>query len=367
MSDILLCYDTSDITSGGVYYYRTNFFSEFLAYNNIKTNTINLRNSNPNYINKYNTKYKIAIFSKPNINNKSHKYSYDYNILEIIDNLKSNNIKIGIDYDDLVFPDYYIHQGDFLSNPDKNTAIKTIDKLREYMPIIYKADFIICSTKALKDTIEQHIANIPIYIYKNRISYELINHNNNNCKTTKLKNILISSGTSTHRYDLKQIDLELFAFLNKYPDVTLNIMGKLDLKDNYLINNLNNINFIKKNKYLNYLKLIKNYDLMIVPLHNNIFNNCKSNIKFIEAAANNIPILATNTDEYNLLKNYCFTTANNNFYLYLEKIYHNPSMLENMTITANSFIQNNLNTKYSSCTNNEDTKLLNFLLKINNI
>ena len=53
-----------------------------------------------------------------------------------------------------------------------------------------------------------------------------------------------------------------------------------------------------------------NQDLIIAPLQNNIFNRCKSNIKFTESSAMGIPGIFQNLEPYRKYTNFLFNSCN---------------------------------------------------------
>ena len=98
-------------------------------------------------------------------------------------------------------------------------------------------------------------------------------------------------GTSHHKHDFEYVENFLSKLLENNPNYHLNIIGDLEFHDN---------NFpasqISKTAFQPYdllPSLIDDSWLIIAPLTNNIFNHCKSGLKFWESAAFGIPVISS--------------------------------------------------------------------------
>jgi hypothetical protein len=101
------------------------------------------------------------------------------------------------------------------------------------------------------------------------------------------------------------------------------------------------VKYIPGYDILNYPKEMAklNFDLVIAPLRDNVFNRCKSNIKFIEMAAMGIPAICQNLDPYQGLTESLFNTSNDlqnwidkllsNKKAYMDKIKHDRNVVDN--------------------------------------
>lgn len=93
------------------------------------------------------------------------------------------------------------------------------------------------------------------------------------------------SGSPSHLNDFKRIVAELVEFLGNYPETTLEVVGFLDIPEKLKP-------FIKQKQLLftplvDFLTLqekIAEADVNLVPLVDNEFTNCKSELKFFEAS-----------------------------------------------------------------------------------
>lgn len=90
------------------------------------------------------------------------------------------------------------------------------------------------------------------------------------------------------------VQLVMFGLQGKDERKT-NILTESELKDEYAFWDAINVEhapWVKMNHYFNSLNDLK-LDLMLIPRKDNYFNRCKSNVKFLEAAMCEIPVIAS--------------------------------------------------------------------------
>lgn len=100
--------------------------------------------------------------------------------------------------------------------------------------------------------------------------------------------ILYGSGTKTHDVDFEQAADGLEQILRDHPEVRLRIVGSLNLPA-ALEAFADRVDRISGVDYGSYLRLLGEADISIAPLEPGIFNDGKSNIKFLEAAILEVP------------------------------------------------------------------------------
>ena len=94
------------------------------------------------------------------------------------------------------------------------------------------------------------------------------------------------SGSPTHTKDFRLIESELVEFLSRHDDAVLRIVGDIELSRKMrVLCESGRVKMMKKVDYLKLQKLISEVDVNIAPLVINDFTNCKSELKFFEAAA----------------------------------------------------------------------------------
>lgn len=172
--------------------------------------------------------------------------------------------------------------------------------------------------------------NEQIELSKNLFNEKIVNKKqNSNFK------IGYFSGTPTHRNDFNRIVMELSDLLDQYPEITLEIVGFMDIPKCLLKH------FKEKQVFLTPLvdfltlqKKIAHVDVNIVPLIDNVFTNCKSELKFFEAAIVGTITCATPIYTFkNNIQNKIsgFLCQEGEWYGILEKIYKkefDPTMIK---------------------------------------
>jgi glycosyltransferase involved in cell wall biosynthesis len=135
------------------------------------------------------------------------------------------------------------------------------------------------------------------------------------------------SGTPSHTNDFRKVAAEIGELMSAYPDIRLEIIGFLDLPGS--LNSLKRAGRIHHRPLVDFLTLQKKIaqtDVNIVPLIDNEFTNCKSELKFFEAAIVGTITCATPTYAYrNSIqdKQTGFLCEEGQWYPTLEAIYKN--------------------------------------------
>ena len=107
------------------------------------------------------------------------------------------------------------------------------------------------------------------------------------------------SGTPSHINDFRVIYRELLQLLEDYPQMVLHVVGFMEFP-NELQSMIRDkrVTFTPLVDFMELQRLIAQVDVNIVPLVNNVFTNCKSELKFFEAAAVDTVTIATPTYTY---------------------------------------------------------------------
>lgn len=209
------------------------------------------------------------------------------------------NIVVTIDFDDLLLPDYTQDKGSVRSGVTPYYPMQ--NHLNRDSALLLNASRLICSTKKIGDIFEGFVNEVAVC--KNKLPTEYFLNKNNVleksfCKNSKV-NILYLSGSKTHLKDYSLISGVLIKLAQDYPNrFSLNFMG--DLKDETSIFSAIGLQceYIPFLYFDEMIKKIGEYDLVLVPLEDTIFNHAKSNIKFIESASQGVPVIASAVDEF---------------------------------------------------------------------
>lgn len=110
------------------------------------------------------------------------------------------------------------------------------------------------------------------------------------------------------------------------------------------------IEYHKWSHLIDYPEKLKslNINAMVAPLADNIFNKCKSNIKFIEGAALGIPVICQDLPTYNI-SNIKFKTGKEMVHqltrLFNDKKYYTSNVIKNYDKVTNLWLENENNRK----------------------
>lgn len=105
------------------------------------------------------------------------------------------------------------------------------------------------------------------------------------------------SGTPTHNHDFRMVGSALTAIMADDPRVRLLVVGFLEL-DAELERFRDRIEFFGLHDFVNLQRLMSLVEVNLVPLLDNGFTNCKSELKFFEAAAVGTITVATPIHSY---------------------------------------------------------------------
>jgi glycosyltransferase involved in cell wall biosynthesis len=105
------------------------------------------------------------------------------------------------------------------------------------------------------------------------------------------------SGTRTHDADFTVVADALLRVLERYPQVRLAIHGYLELPPGFerFSERLFRIPFLAADDYL---RALASWQISIAPLEKTVFNDAKSNIKFIEASVFKVPTVASGSGPF---------------------------------------------------------------------
>ena len=192
--------------------------------------------------------------------------------------------------DDLVFPEHIESVGSVKGGEWNIDEARFVAE--SYEDFLCRMDSCIVSTPALKEYIQGRY-KLSCKVVPNKISPSKIKESVKRAGALKL---IYASGTYSHKEDFELIEEPLFEFLAQNPEVTLSILGATQSSERIL--SLPNVSSYPLLPYDAMLEFISKHDLMLVPLVDDVFNNAKSNIKFLEAGAVGVPVLVTNVQEF---------------------------------------------------------------------
>ena len=214
-------------------------------------------------------------------------------------------IKVGLDIDDLVFDVKYL---DIMLNTigEKTNRSYWVAYFASVQAMAKQMDFFITTNEFLAEKVKKSF-NRPVKIIRNSLNQGQINASLVYTERKKLKRengfiIGYFSGSPTHAKDFAVVELELIRFLKKHDDAILNVVGYMKFsKEAERLVDSGRIKFLPLTDFRKLQRLMAEVDVNIAPLVINDFTNCKSELKFFEAAVVETTTIASPT--------YCFKKA----------------------------------------------------------
>lgn len=210
-----------------------------------------------------------------------------------------NGIKIGLDIDDLVFDMKYL---DMMLDTigEKVNQSYWLAYFASVQAIAKQMDFFITTNDFLVGKLQESYGK-PCAVICNSLNDEQINASlayvgRKQHRKSKQFTIGYFSGSPTHAKDFQVAEPDLVKFLNKHHDAILNVVGFMRFSDETkkLVNS-GRIQFLPMVDFRKLQRLMSEVDVNIAPLVINDFTNCKSELKFFEAAIVETTTLASPT------------------------------------------------------------------------
>ena len=134
---------------------------------------------------------------------------------------------------------------------------------------------------------------------------------------------------------------ELIQLLEDYPEIELKIVGYMDFpKEMQDLIQKKRVRFSPLVDFMELQRLIAQVDVNIVPLVQNTFTNCKSELKFFEAAAVDTVTVATPTYTYaNSIQHRetGFLCSQGEWYDTIAELYNDAELRNNIAKRAESY------------------------------
>ncbi|MBT0889935.1 rhamnan synthesis F family protein [Streptococcus lutetiensis] len=202
-------------------------------------------------------------------------------------------VPVFYDIDDLVFDTKYTDQLAYtqgLSTADKNNYDESV---RGYGRMLNKCDAVITSTNQLAKELRNYKSTV--ILNRNVLSQELVEISQ---KTPHMElddnkvRMGYFSGSITHNENFEMIKPAIISLLKEYKNLELHLAGHLDIPEDIACFGEQ----IVTHPYVDWRelpKLISSIDINLAPLVQSTFNEAKSEIKWLEAAAVKVPTVAS--------------------------------------------------------------------------
>lgn len=278
---------------------------------------------------------------------------WTFELDEFIMRVKLQNKKVLFDVDDLVFNIDYLPlltnslNVNFKDQRDYEYWFSYISRIQFTAS---KADGFITTNAFIGEQLKKKFGK-EYQIIKNYLNEEQIKvselHLKEKNKNKSEKPFIIGyfSGTPSHINDFKIVSREIAELLKEYKDIHLKVVGFMEFEAELqpLIQQ-NRISFTPLVDFVELQKLIAEVDVNIIPLVNNTFTNCKSELKFFEASIVGTISCATPTYVYkDIIEDGIngFLCNQGQWYSTIEKIYKSEINTDKIISNACNYVYNN--------------------------
>jgi len=235
------------------------------------------------------------------------RVKYSNRINTLITRAKNKGVRVIFDVDDLVFNCDYTHL--ILNTLDQNlNPSEAWDFWFAYIgrigATLKLCDEAITTNEFLAEQIRL-FAGVKTYIIPNFVNEEQLTISQN-IYSQKIDNgfkrdgylyLGYFSGTPSHNLDFAILSSSLIRLFKIRDDIKVVIVGYMEIKGD-LAKYKDRIIFHPFQDYVNLQRLIASVEINLVPLQNNIFTNCKSELKYFEAAICGTLSVASKTYTY---------------------------------------------------------------------
>ncbi len=208
------------------------------------------------------------------------------NVMALINECRRLRIKTYWDVDDLIFDEEILKISGTISSLDEQDRNGIINSAKLYREAMLACDEGIASTSGLAEAMRE--AGLKtVHVVENALDIETLKAaqeiNSKAQHSDNIIRIIYGSGSKTHNVDFMEAAAAVAETLKKYPNVRFRYIGYLELPADFddVKDQIEHIPFCNYTEYLAYLA---ECDISIAPLENFIFNDAKSNIKYLEAS-----------------------------------------------------------------------------------
>ena len=268
------------------------------------------------------------------------RVKWSVSVEQLITNIRKSKIPVVFDMDDLfcTMEDALIPMA---ANADR---LNTLHRIAEYNLAIQRCDYLLVTNDYLGQCL-QSAFHKPFFTIPNSLCREQIDVSGE-CvqRKTKIADRFIIgyfSGTTSHRRDFHVVSEALLHLLNDLDNVSLRICGHLELPEAFrAYKEAGRVEQIRFTDYLTLQSYISQVDVNIVPLEENKFTNCKSELKFFESAIVKVPTVATPVYSYKNAINDGKTgllASEDEWYDKIRQLYEHPALAAEIAENACSY------------------------------
>ena len=206
--------------------------------------------------------------------------------LDYVRKLKEFNVKVILDYDDVLPIVRAGHQS-------------FIDSFTEILFMITECDMVLVTNDKLKYYFETHTTK-PVRVFPNLIKDNLISEKP---KENKDEIVVAWYGSGGHAPSLREINKDVLRILDDFDNVYFNLYtDKQEIADLFRHPKTRIINYNRN--FYDFQNSLNDIDINLSPIELTYVNFCKSDIRIQLVAYKGIPSIATNFSEYRKFADY---------------------------------------------------------------
>lgn len=215
-------------------------------------------------------------------------------VKEFIEKAKYQNKTVFYDIDDLVFDKEYTKTIKYLKQLSKEELDVYYDGVKRMGDTLKLCDYAITTTPRLAIELKKYTKEV--YINRNVASERMVQFSNSalhNVKKDDSKIVIgYLSGSITHNADFELIMPTIKKIMNEYNNVYLKVVGLIDIPEELkkFSDRILTAPFVSWEKLP---EIIASIDINLAPIEKSIFNEAKSENKWMEAALCKVPTIAS--------------------------------------------------------------------------
>lgn len=277
----------------------------------------------------------------------------DNNVDNLIYLCKQKKIPLIFDIDDLIYnPDTVVTYVNHMRDEKKELDLLhgwLMNSVSLYL-VAKQCDCFICTTPFLENCIKEDFGKqvhiIPNYYNREQetISEDILTHREYDKSRFCIGYF---SGSPSHQADFGICEKSLVSLLSKYDNMYLKIVGYMNLSSE--LEALKQKGKVIFKPFCSYKQLqyeIGEADVNIAPLVDCVFNDCKSELKFFEAAIVKVPSVVSSVGVYKSVikngENGCLCKPYE-WHEALERLYHNEKLRKSIAENAYTYARENYN------------------------
>jgi glycosyltransferase involved in cell wall biosynthesis len=220
-------------------------------------------------------------------------------VLEWVAEAKRQGCRTYWECDDLVFDAKIYAQHPYLRSCSASERRGLMRGVQGHFDAMMACDELIASTVPLAEQMKRAVgASKPVHVIPNGVddllwTLRVRNHRPASVATPLI--ILYGSGTNSHQHDLEGVERALGRLLRERNDALLLLVGPLAVPKSVPADRVVVVPFVPQDQYY---EVLGRCDVNLAPLPPSVFNDSKSNIKFLEASALGIPTIASPSRAY---------------------------------------------------------------------